>query len=428
MPRLALTGSRIRAKRLELALKQAAVAKNVGISPAYLNLIEHNKRRIGGKLLLDLAQELRVDASVLSEGVEATLMASLADAASQEGIGETGRAEEFAGRFPGWAGVLEAQHDRIKRLEHTVATMTDRMTHDPFLSTSLHEVLSTAASIRSTASILASGEAVEPEWQARFQRNLLEDAKRLADGAGALVSHLDNAGEEDAMLGTPLEALEEFLTARAYHLEEVEVGGEVMGAPSAAVVEYVERYRSDAIPMPLKAFAREVQGGADPAQLSATFGVGVAAVLRRIASLPLEEGQEPVGLVACDGSGTVTFRKPVDGFLVPRFGAACPLWPLYQALLRPHVPIRALVEQAGRDMPRFLVYAVAELRGPAGFDAVQIVEATMLMLPESRAGSGVDTEAQGWGEVAQPIGSSCRICARAGCTARREASILASEA
>ncbi len=423
MSRPTLTGSRIRAKRLEIGLKQAALAQKVGISPAYLNLIEHNKRRIGGKLLLDLARELHVDAAVLSEGAEAALMASLADAASQEGSGETGRAEEFAGRYPGWAGVLAAQHDRIKRLEHTVATMTDRMTHDPFLSTSLHEVLSTAASIRSTASILANGEAVEPEWQARFQRNLLEDAKRLADGAGALVSHLDNAGEEGAMLGTPLEALEAFLSARQYHLAEVEVGGDVEATDD--VQDYVARYRRDVEVMPLETFAQAVGGGADPVQLADQFGVEVSAVLRRIASLPLGQGQEPVGLVACDGSGTVTFRKPVDGFLVPRFGAACPLWPLYQAMLRPQVPIRAVVEQAGRDTPRFLVYAVAEMRRPAGFDAVQIVEVTMLMVPESRAILSGSDMAQ---EVAQPIGSSCRICPRPGCAARREASILASDA
>jgi len=417
MPRLTLTGSRIRAKRLEMGQKQAALAQRVGISPAYLNLIEHNKRRIGGKLLLDLAQELQVETAALAEGAEAALMASLADAANQEGVGEVGQADEFAGRFPGWARVLAAQHDRIKRLEHTVASMTDRMTHDPFLSTSLHEVLSTAASIRSTASILAGGDVVEPEWQARFQRNLLEDAKRLAEGAGDLVSHLDSAAEADAVFGTPVEALEEFLTARGYHLPEIEAGGEI--AAEGVVADYITRYRSDANRMPLDRFSQAVADGNDPVQLARAFDVGVAAVLRRCASLPLLAGQAPVGLVVCDGSGTLTFRKAIDGFLVPKFGAACPLWPLYQALLRPQVPVRMVVEQAGRDMPRFLVYAVAELRQPVGFDSVQIVEATMLMLPESRAGLA---EAAG-----QPIGSSCRICPREACAARREKSILAEE-
>lgn len=423
MPRLELTGSRIRAKRLEIGLKQGVLAKNVGISPAYLNLIEHNKRRIGGKLLLDLAQELRVDAAVLAEGVETTLIATIMDAASQEGSGEVLRANEFAGRFPGWADVLAAQHERIARLEHTVATLTDRMTHDPFLSTTLHEVLSTAASIRSTASILAEGDVVEPEWQARFQRNLLEDAKRLAAGAGALVSHLDGAAEQEAVLGTPVEALEDFMTKRDFHLPEIEAGGDISG--DGVVADYITRYRADAADMPMDAFKQAFQAGADPLQLASDFNVGFAAVLRRIASLPVVgKGADEVaalnGLVVCDGAGAVTFRKPIDGFTVPRFGAGCPLWPLYQALLRPHVPIRKLVEQVGRDAPRFWVYAVAEVREAAGYDGVQIVEATMLIIPENRAGSG-DVSAQ-------PIGSNCRICSRQGCAARREESILSLEA
>lgn len=415
MPRLALTGSRIRAKRLELGLKQAVLAQTVGISPAYLNLIEHNKRRIGGKLLLDLARELTVDASTLSEGAEAALVATLRDAASLGGAAEVTRVDEFAGRFPGWAGVMAAQHERIARLEHTVATLTDRLTHDPFLSTSLHEVLSTAAAIRSTASILAGGGAVEPEWQLRFQRNLLEDAKRLADGAGALVSYLDDAGNAEAALSSPQEELETYLAARNYHLPEVEEGN--LGAVDELLAEYQLRYRADAVQLPLTEFQQAVEAGLDPAKLAEQFNVGIATVLRRIACLPLEDGQAPVGLVCCDGSGTLTFRKPVDGFPVPRFGAACPLWPLYQALLRPQVPIRTMVEQAGGDAPKFLIYAIAEMRQPAGFDGVQIVEVVMLIVPESRAGLN--------GEAVQSIGTSCRICARADCAARREASILA---
>ncbi|MGB5871554.1 MAG: helix-turn-helix transcriptional regulator, partial [Albidovulum sp.] len=47
MARLALTGTRIRDRRLLLGQKQADLARKVGISPAYLNLIEHNRRRVG---------------------------------------------------------------------------------------------------------------------------------------------------------------------------------------------------------------------------------------------------------------------------------------------------------------------------------------------------------------------------------------------
>jgi len=417
MSRLALTGSRIRAKRMETGQKQAELAKKVGISPAYLNLIEHNKRRIGGKLLLDLARELQVEPSALSEGAEAALVATLRDAGHQIKEAELARVEDFAGRFPGWAGVIAAQHARISRLDHTVATLTDRLTHDPFLSASLHEVLSTAAAIRSTASILAGGEAVEPEWQARFQRNLLEDAKRLAEGAGALVSYLDGAGDVESTLWSPQEELESYLEAHGYHLPEVEAGQEV--AAEGAVADYMVRYRADAQALPLAMFQAAVAEGLDPAQLAARFGVDLATVLRRLASLPDRDGQTGVGLVSCDSSGALLFRKPVEGFPMPQFGAACPLWPLYQALLRPQVPIRAVVQQSGRDAPRFLTYAVAQPRVSPGFDGVQIIESVMLVIPESRAGD--------LGAGGQPVGTSCRICPRGDCAARRELSILAQE-
>ena len=38
-----LTGTRIRERRLALSRRQADVARAAGISPAYLNLIEHNR-------------------------------------------------------------------------------------------------------------------------------------------------------------------------------------------------------------------------------------------------------------------------------------------------------------------------------------------------------------------------------------------------
>ena len=61
MARDTLTGSRIRERRIILGLKQAELARRAEISASYLNLIEHNRRRIGGKLLLDIAEILGVE-------------------------------------------------------------------------------------------------------------------------------------------------------------------------------------------------------------------------------------------------------------------------------------------------------------------------------------------------------------------------------
>ena len=76
MARDTLTGSRIRERRSIAGMRQADLARQVGISASYLNLIEHNRRRIGGKLLLDIAQVLGVEPSMLTQGAEAALIAT----------------------------------------------------------------------------------------------------------------------------------------------------------------------------------------------------------------------------------------------------------------------------------------------------------------------------------------------------------------
>ena len=68
MERSAFAGSRIRERRVALGLRQAEVALRAGISGSYLNLIEHNRRRIGGKVLLNIAAALETDPGALAEG------------------------------------------------------------------------------------------------------------------------------------------------------------------------------------------------------------------------------------------------------------------------------------------------------------------------------------------------------------------------
>ncbi len=433
MPRGALTGSRIRERRTLAGLKQADLARAAGISSAYLNLIEHNRRRVGPEILARLADILGVDAAALAEGAESALFEALREAAAgalaAEAQPEVERIEEFAGRFPGWAALLAASQRRLGSLERTVEALTERMAHDPHLSASLHEVLSAVTSVRSTAAILAETEEIAPEWRALFHRNLGADSLRLSEAAAALVAYLDVTKEVDTGPSSPQEEVEAWFAARGYHVAALEGAAApppeslIQGAAELATLpsrrlaaERLERYRADAKAMPLRAFRAAVAAhGQDPSALARSFGTGLGAVFRRLASLPPEEGARPVGLVVCDAAGAFTFRKPAPGFALPRHGAACPLWPLYEALARPGVPLRAVIEMAGRVPQRFEVFAFGELRHPQGFDGPTIAEASMLVLPAATLRS--DSE--------RLVGSSCRVCPRAGCAARREPSILA---
>ncbi|MGB7263302.1 MAG: helix-turn-helix transcriptional regulator, partial [Albidovulum sp.] len=167
MVRSALTGTRVRERRLAIRMKQADLARTVGISPAYLNLIEHNRRRVGPELVAVLAEALAVEPAALAEGAESALFERLREAAAEGDAGETvaelARIEEFVGRFPGWAALLGKVQARIGGLERALGVLNERMAHDPFLSASLHEVVSAVTSVRSTAAILAESEEMEPE-------------------------------------------------------------------------------------------------------------------------------------------------------------------------------------------------------------------------------------------------------------------------
>ncbi len=428
MAREALAGTRIRERRIMAGFKQADLARTIGISASYLNLIEHNRRRIGGKLLLDIAAALGVDPSVLTEGAEAALIATLREAAAGQNMSapEAERVDEFAGRFPGWAEALADAHRRIGRLERTVETLSDRLAYDPNLAASVHEVLSTAASIRATASILAEDPDLNTEWRGRFHANLDTDSQRLADSSKALVGLLDAETGEAASGLSVQEEVEAFLDANDYRFdgldaEDTQAARVLAAAPeltsdSARRVARVvlRRMSADQAALTDAAMRDAVDAhGPDPIAIANDCKVPVSQVMRRLALLP----DHTLGLVVADRAGSLTFRKAVAGFSIPRHGATCPLWPVFEAQARPGVALFARVEMPGRGTAIFDCYAIADVVGPAAPNVSPLTEATMLIVP-------VGPDARAEAPVTLRLGPSCRICPRARCPGRREPSIL----
>ena len=430
MSRDTLTGSRIRERRIMAGLRQAELARRVDVSASYLNLIEHNRRRIGGKLLLAIADVLDVEPSMLTEGAQATLISTLREAASDrpEAGAELARADEFAGRFPGWAELLADSRRRIDTLERTVTTLTDRLTHDPHLAASLHDMLTTVTAIRSTASILAESGEIEREWQDRFHRNINEDSARLAEASQALVRYLDAAEDATADMRAPQEEIDAVLARNRYWFPAIEAG-------EAAPAEVVEAEAGDISVVArklllsmLKILANDVarvsraevleglrQEGPNPFVLAERWKVDPVLAMRRIAVLAPQAGLPAIGMAACDASGALIYRQPLDAFPLPRFGAGCPMLPLYQALCRPMLPVMEWVQTPARLEQRFRAYAFASPAGPWRANRTPLLQAYMIVIPESGSDSGPDPLG---------VGVSCRICPRETCPGRREPSIL----
>ncbi|WP_430463991.1 helix-turn-helix domain-containing protein [Tabrizicola sp.] len=420
MPLSALTGTRLRERRQALGLRQADLAARVGISASYLNLIEHNRRRIADALLFRLAGALDVSLDSLQEShAEGRLDVLRAAAAEVPGAGaELERVDELVGRFPGWAATLAELHDRSRALVRVVEVLNDRMAHDPHLSASLHEVLSAVSSVRTTAAILADTDDIDPAWRQRFHKNLHADSERLAQGAEALVAYLDGAAPgQDQSVASPQEEVEAWAEACDWMLTEAEDLTQsahlASGAGRALAQGLQAQMASDVAALPEPDFSDALaQLGPDPLALAQSFGAPVLAAFRRIALRP----GSGLGLLVCDGSGTLVLRKTVAGFSPPRFGAACPLWPLFTALTRPETPVEAVIALPGPQGARFRVRAFCQTRFPGGFRGPELREAAMLVQPEP---AGPD--------VAIEVGPTCRICPRADCPARREPSILRSE-
>lgn len=434
MSRSALTGTRIRARRTLRGMRQTDLARMVGVSPSYLNLIEHNRRKVSAPLLNALAQVLGVSSDALVEDGDTRLVEGARAAAlrADTDLSELERIDDLIGRFPGWAAVLAETHARVERLERVVEQLNDRMTHDPYLGDALHEIISAVTSVQSTAAILNDDADLDPEWQTRFHRNILTDSGRLAEGAVALVNYIDSAKTGETGIAAPQEEVEAWLAREGYHIAMTEgddlSGAEAYldaqlelasGAARHLALGWLHQMQADAQALPLSALQTALAAhGMAPDRLAAEFGCGVDVVLRRLAHLPrafsADLGLPPVGLAICDMSGTLLYRRPLDGFDFPRFGGGCPLWPLYHALRQPHVALRASLVTAGRTGRRFGAYAIACVAGAARIDQPPVLRATMLLLPED--GQATDR--------AIPVGASCRTCPQMDCAARREPSIL----
>ena len=70
-------GAKVRALRRREGLTQTQLAERLGISPSYLNLIEHSRRPLPAPLLIRLAELFRLDLQQLSSENDARSVADL---------------------------------------------------------------------------------------------------------------------------------------------------------------------------------------------------------------------------------------------------------------------------------------------------------------------------------------------------------------
>lgn len=432
----AILGTQIREKRRQIGKTQAALAREIGISASYLNLIERNKRRIAGQLLRRTADALGLRMDDLDGAAERRLQQTLSEVAhlpALESYGLDGtNIGELIGRFPDWARAVDALARSERSAQQTARAMADRLTHDPFLGETVHRMMTRIAAIRSVSEILTDIPDVAPEERAQFDRIIADESRALTELGEALATYFDTADQAE-QVATPIDEVEQFFEARGNHIAELETpeqdGRDVIGTlvttsaqlvttaararAAAALGDYVDLARA----LPLDTFADQAHSAGYDIEMLADFtGSTVQQICQRLAALPDQEDRPRFGYVRANASGTIIQMLGLEGLAVPRYAAACPLWVLYRAQQTPGQVMRqrALFPNG----TRFVFIARARNAGPSGFGQPKHYLTDMLVMSEEDAVTTV--YAPDRNTPVEEVGPACRICPRTSCIHRVE--------
>ncbi len=206
-------------------MTQAKLAATVGISASYLNLIELNKRNIGGGLLKRIAVALDMGLDELDGAAGRRLLDDLHALAADSRLAalelDAADGDDLAGRHPAWARALVVLQRAVVDRDRAVAALSDRLSHDPFLGEAVHDVRSRVAAIRSSAEILESVDDLAPAQRQRFVSIIGAESARLSDRAQALVAFFDPAFTTTRSI-TPAEEVDDFLFDHDNHFAALE--------------------------------------------------------------------------------------------------------------------------------------------------------------------------------------------------------------
>lgn len=245
-------GFKIRDKRRALGITQAALAARLGISASYLNLIESNKRNIGGRLLKKIADQLGVAVDLFDGAAERRLVNDLAELSGESIFSPLrlapGTAGDFASQHPQWAQAMVMLHRTYHDRNEAVTALSDRLNQDPFLGDAIHSMLTNVAAIRSSSEILENIDELDAVEQRRFLDIIAAESARLADVAQALAAFFDRARSSTRSV-TPVEEVDDFIQEKENHfpqLEQAAVGiraatGIAPGHVESALIDYLQQ-------------------------------------------------------------------------------------------------------------------------------------------------------------------------------------------
>lgn len=444
--RKTLVGPRLRALRREHGQTQAEMAEALGVSTAYVNLLENNQRSLSVTMLMSLSDAYGVDWRDLIKDESSNILADLRNTLQDPVFGATSpdlqelRAaidhapklvESFLHLYRNHRNALE----NMMRVgsegmpDHMLSSTPERIIHDFFRDHSNHFPELEAAAERLRAATPCEVDDVYALLKGRLMRvHGIEVRMASVDDMGQALRYYDE--------GTSMVHLSEALDHqnRVFQLAHVLCLVELptllddltadsdLQSDTAVARCHVElaNYFAAAFLMPYESFYQEAeQTRYDVDRLAAAFGVSFEQVCHRLTTLQRDGAKGvPFFFLRVDKAGNVTKRFNSTSFNIADYGGACPVWNIHTSFRTPGVIVPQFVELP--DGERFFTMSRTTERPVFSRDTQDRRLALSLGCELKHAhrlayAAPFNTDD---GELFAPIGINCHLCPRKNCSQR----------
>lgn len=436
-------GARLRRLREERGISQMDLARQLGISPSYLNQIEHDSRPLTVPVLIRITELFGVDTAYFAPTDTPRLVADLREALPTRVT--TGDLAALATKFP---EVAEAVIDLYRRYRQVDDQLTElvgdrelvggRSPHDQvsdffYRRQNYIHSLDEAAEELAGAMGLRRGEAAGALRERLDQRHGIRVVRQEASALegdlhryhpGTRTLHLSaslRSGQRAIRMGAQIASLE-----YADLIDEI-VEDENFDDVQTQILTRVglANYFAAALILPYGKFLETVERMRyDIELLTDHYAMSWEAVCHRLSTLQRPNARGvPFSFVRVDRAGNMSKRQSATGFPFSRSGGTCPLWNVYEAF---NSPGRVMTQLASMpDGQRYLWIARTVSRHYGGYGHPGKIFAIGLGCEVRHAGrlvysAGMDLYATG---AATPIGPGCKTCTRMTCPQRAAAPI-----
>ena len=436
-------GERLRNIREAKGLQQVEMAEKLCISPSYLSQLEHDDRPLTASLAERLAQQFPVDWQDVEADDAERLVAALREAMGDPVFGDApapGSLMRLAEQQPGFARRFVELHEIYRRTTQRLEMVDDAISSDnrsgaqlPWeevrdwfhFSNNYVDPLDRAGEQLGLALTDEHGQLTGAALRHQLSKHhgvevVLERSGQLRRyDAKSRILHI-NAGQSSSGIRFQL----------AYHLAVMSFNetitdiaeGARLRSPAARELLKVglANYAACAVLMPYEHFrmaARRERHDVD--RLALLYRASFEQVCHRLSNLQRDGARGiPVFFCRVDMAGNVTKRHSATRLQFARFGGACPLWVVHEAVA---IPDRVLVQMAETpDGVRYVSMAKGLVKTTGRFHRNPRRYAVALGCEIEHASEFVyaDTVDPHSTETAVRIGVSCRICPRKDCDQR----------